>query len=344
MTETSADTERGWRAVAALHHDLFLGLLLTILSRKGEAAGAEFTFNVFRRQQRERFLPGLKKLGLDGAPPAVAAAGYHYLSNRIGGVNVEFMPEHDGKAWIRYAPPRWMWKGVAMCAIPRKVSEAVLWGWHANNGVLLGRRSLGFVCTKQGVDAQDGLEGYYLDHGRELEPHERLRFARDEEAPVFDPSLAPALASDAWPPERLAKAHRNYAMEYARSGMLEAVNTFGPLEGEGLMRLAFRIVGMQTARDLAAAMGLEAVPAALLPALIEGQGDALDLSRAAGRVTAVQRGWRLMAGAGALAGPCLPAWGELMQGLASGLVRDHALEARGRREGDDIRFELAFSA
>ncbi len=344
MGVETKEAERIWRAVADLHHDMFLGLLLTILSRKGEAAGAEFTFNVFRRQQRERFLPGLVKLGLDQDPPAVAAAKYHYLSNQIGGVNVEFMPEHQGKAWIRYAPPRWMWKGVVMCAIPRKVSEAVLWGWHANNGVMLGRPSLGFVCTKQGVDAQDGLEGYYLDYGRSLEPHERLRFARDEEAPRFDPAHAPVLASDAWPAERLARAHRNYAMEYARSGMLEAVNTFGPLEAEGLLRLAFRIVGMQTGRDLAAAMGRRGSFAGFLAALIEGQGDALEISApASGRISALQQGWRLAADAGSLADPCLPAWGDLLQGLTSGFLRDHHLQAQGARLEDGIRFELSFA-
>lgn len=36
-------------------------------------------------------------------------------------------------------------------------------GWHANNGVLLGDPGLGFVCTKQMVDGQPGLEGYSGD-------------------------------------------------------------------------------------------------------------------------------------------------------------------------------------
>ena len=39
-------------------------------------------------------------------PQAVAAAQYHYLSNLIGGVRVEYMPECDRKAWVRYAPIR----------------------------------------------------------------------------------------------------------------------------------------------------------------------------------------------------------------------------------------------
>ena len=70
-----------WRSVADLYHAYFTGLILTVVTRRGTADAAEFVFRVFRRQQQERFLPGLKKLGLDHLPPAVAAAQYHYLSN-----------------------------------------------------------------------------------------------------------------------------------------------------------------------------------------------------------------------------------------------------------------------
>ena len=146
-----------WRAVADLYHAYFTGLILTVVTRRGTADAAEFVFRVFRRQQQERFLPGLEKLGLSHLPPAVAAAQYHYLSNWIGGVHVEYMYESDTKAWIRYPPPRWIWKGTAICGVPGEVSRAMLRGWHANNGVALGDLSLGFVCTKQSVDGQDGL-------------------------------------------------------------------------------------------------------------------------------------------------------------------------------------------
>lgn len=81
---------------------------------------------IFCKQRRERFLPGLQKLGLDKLPSAVAAAQYHYLSNHIGGVSVEFMYESDRKAWIRYAAPRWLWSGTALCGVPPEVSRARL--------------------------------------------------------------------------------------------------------------------------------------------------------------------------------------------------------------------------
>ena len=177
MTGAQQDAQEAewhrWRSVAELYHAYFTGLILTMVTRRGTSDAAEFVFRVFRRQQQERFLPGLEKLGLSHLPPAVAAAQYHYLSNWIGGVCVEYMYESDRKAWIRYPPPRWIWKGTAICGVPGEVSRAMLRGWHANNGVALGNPRLGFVCTKQSVDGQDGLEGYRaiaLDARRLLAP------------------------------------------------------------------------------------------------------------------------------------------------------------------------------
>ena len=66
-----------WRSVAELYHAYFTGLILCVVTRRGTADAAEFVFRVFRRQQQERFLPGLEKLGLSQLPPAVAAAQYH---------------------------------------------------------------------------------------------------------------------------------------------------------------------------------------------------------------------------------------------------------------------------
>jgi hypothetical protein len=125
VTEESAQQAQWsrWRAVADLYHAYFTGLILTVVTRRGTADAAEFVFRVFRRQQQERFLPGLEKLGLRHLPPAVAAAQYHYLSNWIGGVHVEYMYESDRKAWIRYPPPRWIWKGTAICGVPGEVSR-----------------------------------------------------------------------------------------------------------------------------------------------------------------------------------------------------------------------------
>ena len=113
-------------AVAELYHRYLTGLLLALVQREGTPRATEVVYRAFRRQQREKFLPGLDKLGLRGLPDAVACAQYHYLSNALGGVKVEWIPESDTKSWVRYLPPRWIFDGTAVCGIPSEVSRAML--------------------------------------------------------------------------------------------------------------------------------------------------------------------------------------------------------------------------
>lgn len=312
-----------WRAVAELYRAFFAGLILRTVVQRDARDAAELVFRTFRRQHHARFLEGLRKLGLDGLPNAVAAASYHYLSNRIGGVAVEFMPESDRKAWVRFPPPRWVWPGVTICAIPTEVSAAMLRGWQAHNGVSLGNPRLGFVCTSMTPDGQAGLEGYFLEYAHDLVPEERLRFARHEVAPAFDPALAPRLDPAAWPPERLAKAHRAYAMEYVRSSLPELVQAFGPETARFLGAGAARLVSMQMYDETVAGLGLgeiERTPSGfgrLMVALAEAQEDRAVLSAEQGSVTVRQEGWRLMDGV-ADAGPVvLDCWAALLEGLAA---------------------------
>lgn len=287
-----------WRAIADLYHAYFTGLILTVVTRRGTADAAEFVFRVFRRQQQERFLPGLEKLGINHLPPAVAAAQYHYLSNWIGGVHVEYMYESDAKAWIRYPPPRWIWKGTAICGVPGEVSRAMLRGWHANNGVALGDLRLGFVCTKQSVDGQDGLEGYYYEYDHPLELDQRLVFARHLEAPLFDAKMAPALPVASWPKPRLEKAHRNYAMEYVRTAAPVMVQLFGPEDAGYLLHLTGKLIGMQYFDEVAAALsasrGGAGEFASFLQALFAAQDDAEETMRSEGTFEVRQQSWKLM--------------------------------------------------
>lgn len=314
-----------WRAVAELYHAWFTGLILTVVTRRGSADAAELVFRVFRRQQQERFLPGLAKLGIAHLPPAVAAAQYHYLSNWIGGVHVEYMYESDRKAWIRYPPPRWIWKGTAICGIPGEVSRAVLRGWHANNGVALGDLRLGFVCTKQSVDGQDGLEGFYRQHDHPLDIEQRLVFARHLEAPAFDPAGAPALPVASWPRPRLEKAYRNYAMEYVRTALPVTVQLFGPEDAGHLLHRTGKLIGMQyfdaIAPALSAARGGAAHFAAFLAALLTAQDDAAEVARSEGGFAITQRRWALMAGVDDDQPACARFLHGLFEGLAAGCGR-----------------------
>lgn len=330
MTEANDDRAQQaqwarWRSVADLYHAFFTGLVLTVVSRRGTADAAEFVFRVFRRQQRERFLPGLKKLGLDHLPPAVAAAQYHYLSNWIGGVHVEYMYETDRKAWIRYPPPRWIWRGTAICGVPGEVSRAMLRGWHANNGAALGNLNLGFVCTKQSVDGQDGLEGYYCEYDHPLELDARMVFARHLEAPRFDPAAAPELPVASWPKPRLEKAYRNYAMEYVKTAAPVLVQCFGPEDAGYLLRLTGKLIGMQYFEEIAPSFGASRGGAkefaAFLRILFESQDDVADISESDGAFEIRQQSWKLMADVGDYHPACASVLRGLFEGLAAGCGR-----------------------
>lgn len=323
------DDRAGWDAVGDWYHAWFTGTVLAAVSRRGSADAAELVFRVFRRQQRQTFLAGLAKLGIDHLPPAVAAARYHYLSNFIGGVGVEYVEEGPRKAWIRYPPPRWIWPGATICGIPPEVNAAMLRGWHANNGVMLGRLGLGFVCTGQTVDGDPGLEGYYIEHDRDLAEGERLRFAKDERMPRFDPAKAPRLPAADWPAERLAKAKRGYAMEYARSIMQEAVGLLGEDEGGGLLAHAARLVGMQHVHAVAATLGVTTLPEFLLAmARAEGDAEASLTQQPDGSVILTRRSLPLFRGIDATPA-MLMAWQALMCGAVAAWDRFARLEALG---------------
>jgi len=325
-TEPSAAQRAHWKAVAHWYHSSFTGIILSATMRQGVARAAELVHEVFSRQRQERFLPGLKKLGLAGLPHAVAAAQYHYLSNAIGGVSVQYMPESDRKAWVRYPPPRWVWSGTALCGIPTEVSRAMMTGWHAQNGVSLGNPRLGFVCTGQTTDGDPGLEGYYIEYDRDLAPHERLRFARGEHAPAFDPTQAPRLTTLTWPQARLDKAHRNYAMEYLRTCLPAAIDLWGAQQAHPFLHLTLRLVGMQHYHETREALGLSLEDdspqgfADFIHRLVLAQGDTCDrTSTASGGIGLRQTGWRLMDDLPQLH----PSVAESFDGLMQGALAAH---------------------
>ena len=319
--EPAGDRDAGYRAVAALYHAFLTGLILTTVSRRSGQDAARLIFHTFRRQHIEKFLPGLEKLGLAGLPHAVACAQYHYLSNHLGGVRVEYMYESDRKAWVRYVPPRWIYEGTAICAVPGEVSRAMLRGWHAHNGVSLGNPRLGFVCTKQTTDGQPGLEGYYLEYDRVLGPDERLRFAPGEEGPDFDPAAAPRVPAAGWPSARLRKVARNYAMDYVRTILPVLAETFGEAEARHLGGVTGKLIGMQYYAETAALLGVAPGGAEgfsrCLVALGRAQDDQIETHRDGEEVVVRQRSWRLMDGVAPLSPAVFDAWNALWEGALS---------------------------
>ena len=335
MTPTPA----GYKAVSKLYNALMTGLVLTLIAHKDAEAARRFVFAHFRRQHLEKFQGGLVKLGLDKLPHAVACAQYHYFSNALGGVKTEYMPESDRKAWVRYPPPRWIWSGAAICAIPRAVNEAMLHGWHGHNGVTLGNPRLGFVCTGETVNGDPGLEGYYFEYDRELAPEERVRFASHEQAPPFDPARAPKLDSANWPAERLAKVERSYAMEYVRSLLPTMLELFGAEEARALVGRTARLIGLQYYDEIAALLEVQGKDAQafarLLAALAAAQGETVEIG--ADPSVVVQSGWRLMDGIAAGAA-MFPAWNALWEGALA--VHNRALRLTAERRGETIAWRI----
>jgi hypothetical protein len=216
--------------------------------------------------------------------------------------------------------------------VPGEVSRAMLRGWHANNGVSLGNPKLGFVCTKQSVDGQDGLEGYYCEYDHPLEPDARLVFARHLEAPKFDSATAPALPVASWPRPRLEKAYRNYAMEYVRTAAPVMVNLFGPDDAGYLLHLTGKLIGMQyfdeIARGLGVGRGTAGDFAAFVAALFEAQDDVADVNEAGGIFEIRQATWKLMADVGDYHPACAGVLEGLFEGLAAGCGRHIAIDMR----------------
>jgi hypothetical protein len=346
VTPTGDADDAAYAAIERIYHAYLTGLILMLAARVGPGRAAEVVFRTFRRQQLARFLPGLQKLGLMGLPHAVACAQYHYLSNQVGGVKVEYIYESDRKAWVRYPPPRWVWSGAAICGIPSEVSRAMLRGWHANNGVVLGNPRLGFVCTGQTVDGQPGLEGYYQEWDRDLAPEERLQFSPGECCPPFRADAAPRLPEGSWPEGRLRKVLRNYAMEYITSIVPETIAVLGPQEGGHVAGAAARLVGMQTFDEVAYLLGgIGAGPrgfAAAFTRLARGQGDDAELRVDGSTASVRQTSWRLMAEREALSPAVFDAWNELWVGAALAHDRFMRVEVTERRDRGDARWRWQF--
>jgi hypothetical protein len=336
------DNAAAYKAIAKLYNALMTGLVLTLVTQRGADAAREFVFAHFRRQHLEKFLPGLKKLGLDRLPHAVACAQYHYFSNALGGVETEYIYESDRKAWVRYPPPRWIWQGTAICAIPHEVNEAMLQGWHGHNGVSLGNPRLGFVCTGQTVEGDPGLEGYYYEYDHELLPEQRVRFAHDERAPQFDPAKAPKLDSADWPDERLRKVERSYAMEYVRTMLPTMLSLFGAEETLALLGRAARLIGLQFYEETAALLGIGGRGAAAfahyLAALQAAQGEEVKIESGA----VIQKGWRLMEGVTLDGDAAFAAWNALWEGALC--VHKRALSLSTARDGETIVWRISPAA
>ena len=352
----SPSTLAAYRAVGTLYNALMTALVLGLVTRRGEETARDYVFRHFRRQHLEKFLPGLQKLGLGTEPPAPACALYHYHSNALGGVKTGYLRESDRKAWVRYPPPRWIWRGTAIAAIPHSVSAAMLHGWHGHNGQSLGKPNLGFVCTGMTVDGMPGLEGYYCEHDRPLGEEERVRFAYGtEEMPRIDWSKQPGLETASWPEERRLRTFRAYAVEYLRTMLPTLQELLGADGAQKELGRVARLVGLQfheeTARDMDLPTDVERGDrqsardfARWLAAVLAAEGEDVETTEAQDSVVVRASGWRVARDL-VLADPLkgFDAWNELWLGAAAAC--DRFLEVQTSRslgaDGWDIAWRIA---
>ena len=311
------------QAQADLHHQYFLGLQLMVAVEESKQTVFDWMFRLFRKQHEEKFLSSFSKLGLDGLPDAVACAKYHVLSNGMGGVAVEYMPESDTKAWVRFRYPRWMYAGPAICGIPAEAGRGFLHGWYAQNGVSLRNPRLGFVCISEDVTGQFGLCGYFKEYDHDLSPYERLIFSPDERAPLYDANAQPSPPQSEWNEVRLLKASRNYAVEYIRNGIAALIEVVGEVRAEALACRAARLIGLQHYSVMAAATGAvdgDVEDAArFLVGMFSGMGDeAKVVDQSSSEAEILHEGFRVGRG---MSGPArsvlYKSWTSLWQGAIS---------------------------
>lgn len=282
----------------------------------------EWMFKLFRRQHLDKFLSSFKKLGLSDLPDAVACAKYHVLSNNLGGVGVEYMYESDRKAWVRFRYPRWMYHGPTICGVPIGVSRGFLEGWYAHNGVSLKNPRLGYVCVSEDMTGEFGLCGYFKEYDHDLADHERLQFAKGEVPPPFKAEEQPSVPQDEWDGERLAKANRNYAMNYIRNGISELIEVLGEQETRVLCGRAAKLIGLQyfqeTAEQIGATDGGLEAGAHYLANMFRGMGDSVTVNNKSSGIEIQQSGLRIIRDLpDAEAGVLFDSWAQLWIGAMS---------------------------
>jgi hypothetical protein len=142
-----------------------------------------------------------------------------------------------------------------------------------------------------------------------------------------------------WPPERLAKAERNYCLEYVRSGLPRLVEFLGPAEAAHIGRSAGRLIGAQAYQETASLLGISGDGpedfAELMVRLADGEGDEATLMRGGGAAIVRRSGWRLTRGLGPQSPAVFEAWNGLLEGLLSVHNRFLVLDTMERLDWGD---------
>jgi hypothetical protein len=204
---------------AAKHWGLLWSALhLVTLREKGDPALHTLWRKLLGAHQSGKYRDGMRKLGIrDDEPPAVAAAKYHYFTNVMGGLKMDYVEESPKKVWIRYKSPMWTYPGVSMLAVPTNIRRTGFASWHPFNGKLMGCPRLGWVATKFITEGYPYDEGYFIEYDHDLAPGEEMKYEVVHSSPECVPADLPSLDLAQWPEARQLKAHRNWAGGYVRT-------------------------------------------------------------------------------------------------------------------------------
>ena len=241
---------------------LYGAISLACLRTHGQDAAAAIESRGGRYHQATHFLPGLEKLGLWAEPTdAIRCAKYHYLSNALAGLDMEYVEETPRKVWIRYRAPYWTFDSqllpsTALAALKPSFSEAGFRAWHGNNGAVLGNPRLAYVQTQNAADGDPWDGGYFIEYDHDLAPDMTYQRRPGEWGPPFDRARAPALSADWDSPERRVRSLRNYGVNFLASKLLITVEILGAKDAADVVAHAYAITLVQRNKLLLKALGM----------------------------------------------------------------------------------------
>ena len=241
-----------WRSVADLYHAFFTGLILTVVTRRGTADAAEFVFRVFRRQQQERFLPGLEE-----ARARSSAAGG---GGRAVSLSLQLDRRRPCRIHVRDRP-----QGLD------PLSAAAL-DLARHGDLRRARRSLARDAARL---ARQQRRGARQSQDSASSAPSRASTARTASKAITTNTIIRSSSTSGWCSRaiskrrcsirplrrrcrsragrrpRLEKAYRNYAMEYVKTAAPVMVQLFGPEDAGYLLHLTGKLIGMQYFDEIA---------------------------------------------------------------------------------------------
>lgn len=246
----------------AFFSKMFSALTAITYREKGEAAVNRLWFEALTNHQGDRYAEGLRKLGIHNDPPAVAAAKYHYFTNIIGGLEMEYVEESDRKVWIRYKAPMWMYGGVALIAMPASIRRTVFSAWHPRNGKCMNAPRLGYVGTKFSMEGDPYDEGYFIEYDHDITEAETMRFEVVTSTPEFNQDTAPKMDPELWPEARILKARPKFSSGYVQATVDSLYGSYGAFATHQLVASAARMLAIQLTPELATRAGVTGKSAA----------------------------------------------------------------------------------